>query len=320
MKKRQIFSFHLIRNFACLWIIAVHISSNINLPGPVIKFMEAGSSGVILFFVLSGYFIFESLENNSQKQGSILTWYGKRLVRILPAYYVVIFMYFVLYVLILKSVPHDETGLGWTRYLFCINQIIPAHNEFWSNLGATWTVSVFLFFYLLAPILFRLIRKLPVAYIALVGFYLLARIADVYFKTWFRPMIYLYYFMIGIAVFLALKEKQEKQFTTICIILLLVLTVFDSSGGLKIGILTGMLMISAAEINCAKQCISRAITKFSEYTYTIYLVHYLMLTYVFELTNLQGIGLLIVFTVGTFIMSWLIHQWIEIPAKKLAVK
>lgn len=320
MGKQQVFSFHLIRDFACIWIIAVHISQKVHFPGPIMRFMEAGSSGVIVFFVLSGYFIFESLQNNNQKKGSLVKWYSKRLIRILPVYYAVLILYFILYAIILKSVPADDTGIGWIRYLLCINQVIPAGNEFWSNLGATWTISVFLLFYLLAPALFGLIRKMSDAYIALAGFYIIARIADEYFRMWFRPVIYLYYFMIGIAVYLAIKEAKEKQFSIICLLLLFILTVFNSGGGLKIGVLTGMLMLLTAGVTCTRQYINKAVSKFSEYTYAIYLVHYLVLVFIGELTNLKGIGLVVVFVIGTFIISWLIRQCVEIPAKRLLGK
>lgn len=279
--------------------------------------MEAGSGGVNLFFVLSGYFIFVSLQNNEQKKGSVLKWYGARMLRILPAYYTVIIGYFILYVIILKSVPIDETGLGWIRYLLCINQIVPAGDAFWSNLGATWTINVFLFFYLLAPFLFCIIRKMSDAGIALIVSYLLSRIADAHFNMWFRPVVYLYYFVIGIMVYYAVNEKKEKQFTIMGILLLFILTVLDSGGGLKLGILTGILMVVTEDMTCGRKQLSIIVSRFSEYTYVIYLAHYLVLVGITELTNLQGIGLITVFAVGTYVVSWGIHRCVELPAKNL---
>lgn len=96
-----------------------------------------------LFFVLSGYLACCDRKLPTAGKKELLTYYKKRLVRILPLYYGVILYNILLHGLILKDIPADPQGLYWLRYFFLTNSVIPAPNDFWGNLGATWTISVY---------------------------------------------------------------------------------------------------------------------------------------------------------------------------------
>ena len=131
----------------------------------------------------------------------LLTYYKKRLVRILPLYYGVILYNILLHGLILKDIPADPQGLYWLRYFFLTNSVIPAPNDFWGNLSATWTISLFMAFYLLVPVFVRLIRGCTSAFFC----YVLALILRyLWVKTGYGDYMmifyYLHYFLLGMLV------------------------------------------------------------------------------------------------------------------------
>ena len=118
------------------------------------------------------------------------------------------------------SIPEDATGLKWIRYIFFINLWVPAENEFWINLGAVWSISVFVFFYLLVPFMYKVVKKSYVALVLIILLYGLFKYTE-NVGTGRIPVRYLFYFMVGILVNLVLKEGKENNFIlSICLILL----------------------------------------------------------------------------------------------------
>lgn len=145
----------LLRILACLAVFICHFGQRLHFDKwstNLYNFTQLGRYGVELFFVISGYLVCYSLSKNS----SVLQFYKKRAIRILPLYYFCILYYFITETFIFRDVPTDPSGLGWLRYLFCLNGIVPSDGYFWSNIGITWTIPVFVLFYLIAPFLINI--------------------------------------------------------------------------------------------------------------------------------------------------------------------
>jgi len=118
-----------------------------------------GEFGVSLFFIISGYLIYRSIEHNITQRGivnGIKSYTIHRLFRILPAYYFnLIFVIFLAY-FILHAIN------GWS-FGFIIKQIL-AHLTFSSYFlyqtsgfeinGAYWTLSIEMLWYIIAPFFF----------------------------------------------------------------------------------------------------------------------------------------------------------------------
>lgn len=171
MKKMD--SIRLLRVAACLGVFVTHLAPHMGATGWVASAANFGASGVYLFFLISGFLACRTAEiRPGGGLRGVAVYYRKRLLRILPLYYVVILGQMVLHGLILRDVPADPGGLYWLRYFFLTNACIPGPDNFWSNLGATWTVGLFVFFYLCAPLLIRLIggkiRRAALLYLAAV--------------------------------------------------------------------------------------------------------------------------------------------------------
>ena len=202
----------LLRAIACIGVFVTHLAPRLGATGKVAWLANQGAAGVYLFFVISGYLACCDRKFPTAGKKEILTYYKKRLVRILPLYYAVILYNIFLHGFLLKDIPADPKRLYWLRYFFLTNSVIPAPNDFWGNISATWTISLFVAFYLLAPVFVRLIRGSTSAFFA----YVLSLILRyLWIKTGYGDYMmifyYLHYFLLGILVWEIQQMDVRKE-------------------------------------------------------------------------------------------------------------
>ena len=101
--------------------------------------------------------------------------------------------------------PHDWAGLGWLRYIFIIGQYIPGENQ-WRNLSFTWTIGIFVLFYIMTPILARIMKTyrsslvgLAVTYLCMIGLDILYARLEIT-RDWFTPLFYVFIILARIGV------------------------------------------------------------------------------------------------------------------------
>ena len=155
--RKRFDSISVLRLLACTGIFICHAAPAAGASGIAARIANAGASGVYLFFVISG-FLTAGDTAILTSGGGMRGYFGyvrKRLIRLLPLYYLVMLAQAVLHTFVLRDVPRDPGHLGWLRYVFLTNAVIPAPDNFWGNLGATWTVSLFVVSSLLAPFAVR---------------------------------------------------------------------------------------------------------------------------------------------------------------------
>lgn len=182
-----------------------------------------GGAGVQCFFVLSGFLVCHSFENKV-KTG---VYYIKRAIRILPSYYVAVIGVVLFHQFVLKDVTTDVFGLGWLRYFFGLNTVVPSTNYYlWNNTYGLWTMSCFIWFYIMAPLIFKLVRSLKGA----ACFFMLSFVSSIAWKlvmnsiffqmdgielldvlTGASPFGVLYQFAIGIMTYFTLKEGKAYK-------------------------------------------------------------------------------------------------------------
>lgn len=212
MKEKQRYSnIQLLRVIACLGVFAAHLAPRMGAVGRAAKAANFGASGVYLFFVISGFLAVGAKELQPESGGEqaksgnrmrrVCHYYVRRFFRVLPLYYAVILYNIVLHEILLRDVPADPAGLGWLRYFLLTNAVVPGPDNFWSNLSATWTVSLFVFFYLCMPIFAKLVknvREAVILYLSLLALRYVWVAAGL--SSYMMAFYYLHFFALGILV------------------------------------------------------------------------------------------------------------------------
>jgi peptidoglycan/LPS O-acetylase OafA/YrhL len=151
--------------------------------------LEHGWIGVQLFFVLSGFLITGILMDSRDAPHHYLAFFGARVFRILPLYYLTLFIVFVL----LPAVGHALGGshsMIWPLALFVSNWT-QAFQPGESPLPHFWSLAVEEQFYLVWPFLVRRLSAGGVVKLclALTGVALIARLALIQFH-WPSAAVY----------------------------------------------------------------------------------------------------------------------------------
>lgn len=177
-QKSSIASLDGVRGLACLFVVAYHITLVTTqdlrlwypekLPLLLSSLIYSGDTGVNLFFVLSGFLLFTPYVKAllfDKDWPSIYYFYMRRMLRILPAYYVSLFL------MILFFKPYF---LHWKRlyeFFMLITLFMDSSLTTFKQInGPFWTLAVEWQFYLILPFLacsiawcVRLICKTPLA-------------------------------------------------------------------------------------------------------------------------------------------------------------
>ena len=143
----------LFRFLAVVFVVFIHYGRNIENIFLLPNIITRGGTIITFFFILSGFGLFLSY----QKQGSInlRQYFIKRVIRILPFYYIALFM-MALLLLIAGNFSFSKFFLAF----FCIQSWFPGYQHSINPPG--WFVADLLFFYCIFPIIFfRIMKKAP---------------------------------------------------------------------------------------------------------------------------------------------------------------
>lgn len=147
----------------------------------LMKFSLFGLRGVELFFILSGYLITRILLNSKNSTNYFSSFFMRRVLRIFPLYYFVLFLSFVIYPLFIPIPPeaNDIINAQWKLWAYLSNvyfyQDVSWDIADFPNFGHFWTLSVEEHFYLIWPLLiyFVPIKNLGIKMWLIFGFSLL---------------------------------------------------------------------------------------------------------------------------------------------------
>ena len=315
MKEKQIDSFRLFKIISCLGVISVHYGQISSLSGIPRILTDFGAYGVYMFFVISGFLGYLSYSKSSSCKQYLL----KRIFRILPLYYTIIIYNIILYEFILRdqfNMPFDSSHLGWTRYLLLLSQIIPSSDNFWINLSATWTISHFFLFYLFVPFFFKYINTYYKALLLQVGCFIFNYFWDI---NYFLPFTSLYYFTIGITVYLAFNEQKKNALITFSCLSGILFLLFHCDLKYIYSNFFMLLLIAGKDFHISNPIVSKCITLLDEYSFTAYLVHAIVVEAIILLLNiypLSSLQILIILVVGTVSLCILLHSLIEKPVSR----
>ncbi len=112
LRNKNFSSLNGVRCLCCLAVIKVHLQWE--FPGP--RLIALGWLGVDLFFVISGFLIVTLLIRERERRGSVSLgkFYARRMLRISPIYYLLIFAVLLFYVAISPWRPNGLRYYAWT--------------------------------------------------------------------------------------------------------------------------------------------------------------------------------------------------------------
>ncbi|RFM27397.1 acyltransferase family protein [Deminuibacter soli] len=179
------------------------------------SFLGIGHYAVYVFFVLSGYWIFKMFnEKYSQYEDGYSVYLRSRLFRLMPVYWLVLFAAVVLFCLFkdpsygYNSLMHLNIAEIATKnfFVFGLNTIGIRY------IGSAWSLDVELQFYIVAPLLLLLARKINIISVLVISvalWIILYRLPESFQANGYF-FFYLPYFLIGAAIYLLNIYCSEK--------------------------------------------------------------------------------------------------------------
>jgi len=143
-----------LRGLAALYVIAFHV---LDIPSILVvphAFFKAGGTGVTLFFVISAFTLCLSAQNRKEEPRPLLRFYLRRIFRITPLFFVLLFIE----IAILRIRFHSWPTLSAlaSNLTFTYN-FIPGQQE--GIIWASWTIGVEMAFYAFFPQIFHVVRS-----------------------------------------------------------------------------------------------------------------------------------------------------------------
>lgn len=166
LRQHQIPNLDALRGISILWVFLHHVPA---LPWPWARVIqENGRHGVSFFFVISGFLICTLFlrEERSNGQIQLLRFYGRRVLRLMPLYYLVLLLYCGLVIgLDLYSAPNRALFIEkLPSYIFYYSNVLPTATQ--GPFFFAWSLAVEEQFYLLFGLSMRWLSRRAVLVLA----------------------------------------------------------------------------------------------------------------------------------------------------------
>ena len=210
----QIDAIDALRGMAAFYVLAFHLiyvpSVRLTVPAFASSFLGAGHSGVTLFFVISAFTLCLSSDNRKKEPMPLLRFYLRRLFRIIPLFFVLLFLEVARYRFVYQIRPNRFEVA--TNIAFVFN-FIPGHQE--GIVWASWTLGVEMVFYAFFPLIFRYVNSLRRAvffFMATIGLAATVGAAVHYRVDFFRFSIFRHLpsFACGFVLFFIFKKFRAR--------------------------------------------------------------------------------------------------------------
>jgi peptidoglycan/LPS O-acetylase OafA/YrhL len=323
---------------------AFYRSLHLPLPSLWAAVPRSGASGVDLFFALSAFLITALLLRERQQTGgiSLRLFYIRRSLRIWPLYFLVL----AVGVVLAHTVPGQS--LPWYYVvgylLFVGNWINVAFGHPLSVCGPLWTVSIEEQFYLVWPLLMKILQRRGMIIAAVVAF-LFATLSQIGVVLAGLSPGYIYYGSfsrsgsLALGILLALFADRLPELTRGRRGLLLAagLTgwiassgwLIDQPGPLDMRAVLGRLVSSVGAVailyaglgSRSRLVRSNWIVRLGKISYGLYMLHFIGLLFMIELLHPRwGWTLLATKALGlalTVLLAWASYRWVESPFLRL---
>ena len=236
--------------------------------------------------------------------------------------------------MIFRNIPPDSYHLGWFRYIFFLNGVVPSEGYFWSNIGITWTIPVFLIFYLLAPLLIKTIKTTWHSALILIASLPVSYLISNRLHGWLSAFVFLPCFLFGIFVYYAKKEHFEFLSSTLLLVFVFSMKwcnwqrhlskFVQNSDNIVVSALFASLLLLSDRFQINNTTVQKVLSFFDEHSYTLYLVHGITFCGIIDKMDLNVIPnhmiaivcKLFIAILGTGILTYLTHKFYEKPLQK----
>lgn len=327
MKEERSVSIQLVRACACLMVFTVHFGQRVGFSGTLKAITDFGRFGVHLFFLISGFLAGKTFLTNPNVD--IKQYYFKRIIAILPLYYLVIAFYFItenIMHFMVPCIPEDTLGLGWIRYLLLLNGFLNIDTSFWSNLGFTWSIPVFMFFYLVAPFVLKKVNSIPSSVLLWLGVYAVTDVLEAFHPCYIFANLHLLF--LGVVLYVCASRKKCLTAAIIFSCGAIGMLILNKTDFVYVAIMASvfLVLVSFDHIPLPKW-LETAVNILDRYSYTFYLVHGIVFCSLLDRiiplgapsTMIAGFAI-----IGTFLSTWVVGRYIEKPLqswlRKIAIK
>jgi peptidoglycan/LPS O-acetylase OafA/YrhL len=215
-----------LRGIAVLMVISFHFLNNAYMSSDIIqlswierfimKITSFGWAGVNLFFVLSGFLIGTILLKNKNSESYFKTFYIRRFLRIIPLYYLFLFVYIVCsYIINNNQIELFEKPIPIYFYFLLIqNFLFSTLGHFGpSGLTPSWSLAIEEQFYLFVPFLIYFTNKNRLMLICLF-FVVGAPVFRSFTPNWYMEYTHLLSRVdaLFLGVILAIVKSDEKRY------------------------------------------------------------------------------------------------------------
>lgn len=352
--KNRIQNLDALRGFLALCVVIYHIpqiSSTVGLPSfSDFPIFHRGHQAVLVFFSLSGYLIVGLLYDEKKRFGfiSIKKFYIRRVLRLYPVYYLVLFFGFIYYHYILQlfNIPFAINynlieGIAWNVGFF--PNIFNVLYEPGSILLVLWSIGIEEQFYLfIAPLLSLLAVKRYIKYL-IVFTIIYFTIYHIELFSFLSKFYFVYYFMSAAGVFAILDRHGYSLyfrifFLRVCLYMLFILHLTTDLFQFNVVlinnifelILYNLLIVNLANDSCIS-IKSKIINYLGKISYGIYMYHMIVVNFVLfiflkiqdsiQLNDWVTISLINIFCIlGTVLVSHLSYRYFESIFLKLKVR
>jgi peptidoglycan/LPS O-acetylase OafA/YrhL len=148
-----------LRGYAILGVILVHVSQFIPIPKMLFMITDRGQMGVQLFFMVSAFTLFYSLENRKEEVHPNINFYLRRFFRIAPLYYTAtLAYYFYLDKIYIADFTSSNSARNLVAHIFFLNGFDKVYMN--TLTPGSWSIAVEMMFYVFVPVLYAFIKNL----------------------------------------------------------------------------------------------------------------------------------------------------------------
>ncbi|KAK0427680.1 hypothetical protein QR680_010363 [Steinernema hermaphroditum] len=308
------------------------------------KAFKNGFAGVDIFFVLSGYLMQMIYAERTSGFHSILTFYKRRFIRLLPMYYLTVLFTLMVGKCLLLETDYNflKSDSKWAMFLVSnIKGLIEKRGYFdmvseFSLLLHTWSLAVEMQFYLLAPLFFYLVQRVdsPSTKLLICSAIALPSMLLHVFSTGSMSFDFLFsriwQFQLGAASAIATVKKAKKGnelhfFLYLLLVIICLPLSFETSLTEKcvrifVTLLSTVLFAVGSAVNNSNfrpnlLATHRLLTYTGDISYVVYLVHWPAILFYKYVHDVQDFAVYEVFglLVLIFVVSIAIHHLIEKP-------